>query len=67
MCWTVPEIEACKTRKMGRKGKETTEAEITVIIRLHNQCKSLTRVSKIVGRLKAIIQHIIDRVGEKNH
>jgi len=43
---------------MGRKG---SEKERKVIIRLHNQCKSLAQISKIVGRARSTIQFIIDR------
>ena len=34
-------------------------------IRLHNQCKSLSQISKIVNRPRATIQHIIDRFCER--
>jgi hypothetical protein len=33
---------------MGRKGKETMEAERKIIIVLHNQCKSPKKVSKLL-------------------
>jgi len=46
---------------MGRKGSKTTEEERKIIIRLHNQCKSLAQISKIVGRARSTIQFIIDR------
>lgn len=47
--------------KMGNKGSETTEEERKIIIRLHNQCKSLAQISTIVGRARSTIQSIIDR------
>lgn len=47
--------------KMGSKGSETTEEERKIIIRLHNQCKSLAQISTIVGRARSTIQSIIDR------
>ena len=34
---------------MGRKGKETLEAERKTIIGLHNQYKSLKQISEAVG------------------
>lgn len=46
---------------MGRKNKETTAEERKIIIRLHNQCKSLRTISKIVNRAHSTIQSIIDR------
>lgn len=50
---------------MGRKGRETTKEERALIIRLHNQCKSLSAISNIVGRPKTTIKGIIDRYGER--
>lgn len=50
---------------MGRKGKETTEEERKIIIRLHTLCKSLSEISKIVQRPRATIQTIINRYGER--
>ena len=50
---------------MGRKGRETTVEERELIIRLHNQCKSLNEISEIIGRPRATIQHIIERVCER--
>lgn len=49
--------------KMSRKGRETTEQERKQIISLHNQCKSLSQISSIVGRPRSTIQSIIDRFG----
>ena len=46
---------------MGRKGKETTEADRKLIIRLHNQCWSLKRIADAVGRPRSTVQSIIDR------
>lgn len=46
---------------MGRKGSETTEEKRKIIIRLHNQCKSLAQISTIVDRARSTIQSIIDR------
>ena len=34
---------------MGRKGKETMEAERNITIGLHNQCKSLKQIFKLLG------------------
>ena len=48
---------------MGRKGSETTEDERKIIIRLHNQCKSLAEIARIVNRARSTIQSIIDRFG----
>lgn len=48
---------------MGHKGSETTENERKIIIGLHNQCKSLAEIARIVNRLRSTIQSIIDRFG----
>ena len=48
--------------KMGRKGKETTEADRKLIIRLHKQCWSLKKIADAVGRPRSTVQSIIDRV-----
>lgn len=50
---------------MGRKRCETTESERKIIIRLHNQCKSLSEIQKIVNRSRSTIHSIIDRYGER--
>ncbi|CAK9827588.1 Transposable element Tcb1 transposase [Anthophora retusa] len=50
---------------MGRKRCETTEEERKIIIRLHNQCKSLSEISSIVNRARSTVQSIIDRFGER--
>ena len=49
--------------RMGLKGRETTVEERESIISLHNQCKSLNENSEVIGRPRATIQLIIDRVG----
>lgn len=46
---------------MGRKGKETTEAERKLIIEHHNKCWSLTKIAEAVGRPRSTVQSIIDR------
>jgi len=46
---------------MGRKGKETTEEERKIVMRLHNQCKSLREIADVIGRPRSTIQSIIDR------
>ena len=46
---------------MGRKGKETTLQERKIILKLHNQCKSLRQIADIVNRPKSTIQSIIDK------
>ena len=48
---------------MGRKGSETTEDEQKIIIRLHNQYKSLAEIARIINRPMSTIQSIIDRFG----
>lgn len=48
---------------MGRKRAETTIAERKIIVNLHNQCKSLAEISRIVSRPRSTIQSIIDRYG----
>lgn len=50
---------------MGRKGKETSEEERKIIIRLHNQCKSLAEIGNIIGRPRSTVQGIIDRFCER--
>jgi transposase len=50
---------------MGRKGSETTEEERKIIINLHNQCKKLSEISRIVNRSRSTIQGIIDRYGTR--
>ncbi|KAK3916467.1 hypothetical protein KUF71_006241, partial [Frankliniella fusca] len=51
----------CRSSSMGRKGKETTEADRKVIIRLHNKCWSLKKIADTVGRPRSTVQSIIDR------
>lgn len=46
---------------MGRKGKESSEEERNLIIRLHNQCKSLNEISQQIGRPRSTVQSIINR------
>lgn len=46
---------------MAPRRKETTEEERKIIIKLHNDCKSLSQISKIVQRARSTIQGIIDR------
>jgi transposase len=48
---------------MGRKRAETTIEERKMITNLHNQCKSLAEISRIVSRPRSTIQGIIDRYG----
>lgn len=48
---------------MGRKSKETSCAERSLIIRLHNQCKSSYEIARLVGKPRSTIQSIIDRFG----
>lgn len=43
--------------------KETTIAERNIIIRLHNETKSLAEISRIVGRARSTVQSIIKRYG----
>lgn len=51
---------------MGRKGKETSTELRKLIIKLHNETKTLGEISKLVGGAKLTVQSIIDRFGEKN-
>lgn len=51
-------------RKIGQKGKETTEEKRKIIINLHNKCKTLSEISKIGNRPRFMIQGIIDRYGD---
>ncbi|KAJ4427163.1 hypothetical protein ANN_24779 [Periplaneta americana] len=46
---------------MGSNRKETYEETRKVIIKLHNQCKTLREISEIVGRPRSTIQSITDR------
>lgn len=46
---------------MGRKSKETTEEKQKIIIRLHNQCKSLSEIAQLLNKLRSTVQSIIDR------
>lgn len=46
---------------MGRKGKEITEAEKKIIIRLHKEKKSLREIGRTVARSFATIQYIIKK------
>lgn len=48
---------------MGRKNRETTEAERNVIIRLHNQYKSIRNISQIVGIPRMTVWNVIERFG----
>jgi transposase len=48
---------------MGRKRAETTIEERKMITNLHNQCKSLAEISRIVSRPRSTIQSIIDKYG----
>lgn len=48
---------------MGRKGRETTVQERRIIIKLHNETKSLSEISRTLGRPRSTIQSIIDRFG----
>jgi transposase len=50
---------------MGSKGSETTEEERKIIINLHNQCKTLSEISRIVNRPRSTIQGITDRYGTR--
>lgn len=50
---------------MGRKRAETTIEERKVIINLHNQCKSLSEISRIVNRPRTTIQSVVDRYGAR--
>jgi len=49
---------------MSRKGRETSE-EQKIIIKLHNQCKSLREIAQLVNRPRSISQSIIDRFCER--
>ncbi|XP_026826240.1 uncharacterized protein LOC113562122 [Ooceraea biroi] len=46
---------------MGRKNKETNEEERKIIIKLHNQCKSLREIAQLIDRPRSTVQSIIDR------
>jgi len=50
---------------MSRKGRETSEEEQKIIIKLYNQCKSLREIAQLVDRPRSTIQSIIDRFYER--
>lgn len=47
---------------MDRKGPETIEEEQKIILRLHNQCNSLSEIARVVNRPRSTVQSIINRV-----
>ncbi|KAL6256736.1 hypothetical protein P5V15_011668 [Pogonomyrmex californicus] len=50
-----------RCRILRAKGKESTEEEQKMIINLHNQCKSLEEIAKLVDKPRSTMQSIIDR------
>ena len=52
--------------KMEQKRVKTTIEERKIIINLHNHCKSLSEISRIISRLRSTIQSIIDRYRQRN-
>jgi len=46
---------------MDQKRRETTMEERKIILRLHNQCKSLREIAELVGKPRSTIQGIVDR------
>ena len=61
-------VFTCCSDKMGRKSTETTKSERALIIKLHNQCKSLSEIAKVINRPRSTVHSIIDRFGTtKSH
>lgn len=48
---------------MECKRAETTIEKRKIIINLHNQCKSLSEMSRVITRHRSTIQSMIDRYG----
>ena len=69
-CLVLPDtiVFTCCSDKMGRKSTETTKSERALIIKLHNQCKSLSEIAKVINRPRSTVHSIIDRFGTtKSH
>lgn len=47
--------------KMSVSRRKTTEPERKIIINLHNQCKSIREIGRIVGRTHSTVQGVIYR------
>ena len=51
---------------MRRKRVETKIEERKIIINLHNRCKNLSNISRILSRPRSTVQSIMNRCGQRN-